>query len=232
MSNTWPKPSESYDSYTLLNLRSYYVFFIFFVAFQILSLYIVKRNLIQTFKHAKSFAAKMLHIVSCLTFPSIYRDWDFKRSEDLDHYEQKWKEVKYEHKVMTIWHACVNVVLSLPMIYTCIKVIIHHRLLINSGYLPTSDEARSTKISVILVCSPVLLIILAYLEYRLLFIYYRGGHPWSRLLKEFPCEKQRNQDNVEANGYPQAKKSDGEFEMMIPNQTIEEENEEELKEIG
>ena len=60
-------------------------------------------------------------MVSCIVFPSIFHDWDLTQTEDLLEYERSWKQVEYEHKVMSIWHCVINLVLTVPLLFNAGK---------------------------------------------------------------------------------------------------------------
>ncbi len=128
LSEVWPQSSDDYSSeYTVTSLATLYVFFIFFVPFLCAGLYVLKWNLIPSFWRSRSLSPRLLHVVSCLAFPSVYRDWDDRRTEDAVAYAKRWSRVRREQRIMTLWHLAANLVLIVPLIYTCSKIISRHR---------------------------------------------------------------------------------------------------------
>lgn len=77
MSALWQQDGTSTTTtYTLLNLPSFYVFFLVFLPWQCAGLFILKRGLVESFNKHESLASKVLHVISCITYPSIFKDWD------------------------------------------------------------------------------------------------------------------------------------------------------------
>ena len=72
-----------------------------------------------------------------------------------------------------------------------------HRKLHALGLSPLSDESESTKAAMILVCAPLMFLFLAYTEWRLVGVYYNGGHPWARIFKQFKCNQPAGQNQIE-----------------------------------
>ena len=38
-------------------------------------------------------------------------------------YETRWLHVRREHLMMTLWHLAINIVMCIPLVYTCARVI-------------------------------------------------------------------------------------------------------------
>ena len=38
---------------------------------------------VPSFAKASSLSSRLLHVVTCLTYPSVYRDWDDKKTENI-----------------------------------------------------------------------------------------------------------------------------------------------------
>lgn len=91
--SVWPAAADSSAKYTLFSLGTFYLFFLAFLPLQCILLYGLKNWLVPSFSRAKSSSEKLLHVVSCIVFPSIFRDWDLAKTEDLAEYERCWKQV-------------------------------------------------------------------------------------------------------------------------------------------
>ena len=85
VSRVWSShQSSDYTRYTIFSLSVYYVFFLVFVPAQCAVLYFAKEKFVPSFRGERlSSSKKILHVVTCLIFPSIYEDWDIKKTEDV-----------------------------------------------------------------------------------------------------------------------------------------------------
>lgn len=75
------------------------------------------------------------------------------------------------------------------------QVLIRHNQLVtmDPAVQPTVEELEAAKTCVILLTLPFFFVFLAYLEWKLLSIYYSSGHPWARIYREFPCHRKKFQ---------------------------------------
>ncbi len=62
---------------------------------------------------------------SCLAFPSVYRDWDEKRANELNddggrsEYLCRWRRLRGERMAVAGWSLGTNVALVVPALYAC-----------------------------------------------------------------------------------------------------------------
>ena len=183
-------PNQSYTKYTLFSLGTYYVFFLVFVPVQCVVVYFIKQKLVPPFRaESLSLSKKILHVVSCITFPSIYEDWDIRVTEDVWVYETRWERIRKELVFMSVWHCCVNIFLSVPIVYCCVVIFIRNSELEAMGLSVLSEEEAAVRAAFAFVCMPIVFLLLMLVEYKVLQVYYHVGHPWARIFKEFRCNQ-------------------------------------------
>lgn len=189
VSSIWVATDPTLGQFTLVNLSTYYIFYLIFVPWQCLVLYIVKQSLMPAFKRSSGRSKKLLHIVSCLNFPSIFEDWDEQNSEDVKEYDIRWQNVWYEHQVMIYFHCAVNVFNCLPTVFCSFVILWRHCYLSQSWFQPTEEEHKAMVAAWILVFSPIYMMVLAFLQRQILLVYYQKGHPWSRIFVKLPSNQ-------------------------------------------
>jgi hypothetical protein len=196
VADTWSEDQGStYARYTLFSLTSYYVFFLVFVPAQCLVVYMVKQRLVPSFRSEKlSSSKKILHTVSCITFPTIYEDWDIKVTEDIQVYEARWIKIRKELRFMSIWHCAINVFQSLPLVYCCVAILLRNRALQEMGFSVLSEEEAAVRAAFVMVFMPLFFVVLAFVEWKVLRVYYNVAHPWASIFKEFECNKAKKGD--------------------------------------
>ncbi len=93
--------------------------------------------------------------------------------------------------IMSLFQAS-NLTLIVPLLYSCARVIQRGREVSAAGFSATEEESEAEVAAwTMAVVVPPALVAAAALEWRLVEWYYRSGHPWSRILVEFPSEKER-----------------------------------------
>ena len=132
---------------------------------------------------------KLLHVIVCLVFPAIFRDWDIEETEDINVYESRWHEVEKEHLFMAIWHGIINLIMTAPMVFASVKILIHYPEIEGHGFEPLKDEQEAWTTAIILLCMPAAILLISILNWVLIKVYYKAGHPWARIWKEFLCNK-------------------------------------------
>ena len=70
----------------------------------------------------------ILHSLSSLLVPEIYRDWDSEARFGQNYYGGEWRRVKREYKYLIIIYSLENILLSLPLLYTCSRLMYRHTL--------------------------------------------------------------------------------------------------------
>ena len=60
--------------------------------------------------------------------PEILRDWDREAQHSKDYYSREWLRVKREYRCLVIIYSLENILLSLPLIYTCARLMYRHTL--------------------------------------------------------------------------------------------------------
>ena len=153
---------------------------------------------------------KMLHVANCIVFPDCFYDWDTgdnliqddnddeagKKNkaeqvrEQLESYAKRWNdEVKWELGFMLVWHAVINFLHCLPLLFGAGPLIIRlHREQLDKGQDLTQDEMDAlASLTSLMVAAPLmLLVVIPLLQWGSLFLYYNYGHPWARLFRDFP----------------------------------------------
>ena len=89
--------------------------------------------------------------------------------------------------LMSAWHVLINLFMTMPLIYACVKVTLGYNDLAKLGFQPTTDETEAKTASLIMLGIPVVVVLVSIFNWKLLKIYYASGHPWSRIYREFPC---------------------------------------------
>ena len=71
----------------------------------------------------------ILQYLSSLMVPEIFRDWDRKAKHSKNYYSSEWVRVKREYKYLVMIYSLENTLLSLPLLYTCGRLMYRHTLL-------------------------------------------------------------------------------------------------------
>lgn len=189
VSDVWPTSPATFDAYTIINLPTAYIFFVSFLVFQCCAVYITKYFIAPGFYDSISTSGKILHVVSCIVYPSVFLDWDMRRSEDITVYEKNWKKVRKERLFMSLWHVTINVFMCVPIMMTSARIIMRQRELSGAGFAPNEEEIKAGQLAIAYLFLPLAVALIGYLEWKAVGLYYKSGHPWSRIFNEFPCNQ-------------------------------------------
>ena len=108
--------------------------------------------------------------------------------EYMDRYENRWYlQTRYEHAFMVVWNAIINLIYCVPMWIEGGNMITFTGKLVENGFpLNNFEEDSLAHVRSLMIVSPILVaIIVPGIQLGTLFLYYRYGHPWSRIFKEF-----------------------------------------------
>jgi hypothetical protein len=164
------------------------------VPVQVMALWLIKKWRCPAFAQTrKSVAGQFLHICNCIVFPDTLSDWDSLvdgAEADLDAYTARWRnEIMPELRLMLIWHTCLNLLHCLPLFAGVGPAVLQRARLLDElaavHPLPEETLARSTVLALMVGAPLVLGLVIPSLQVLSLFLYYRFGHPWSRLFKDF-----------------------------------------------
>ena len=61
--------------------------------------------------------------------PEIFRDWDRESNHSKNHYTSEWMRVKREYKYLIVLYTLENILISLPLLYSCGRLMYRHTLL-------------------------------------------------------------------------------------------------------
>ncbi|TRY62730.1 hypothetical protein TCAL_16595 [Tigriopus californicus] len=209
VSSIWVATDPTLGEFTLISLSTYYIFYLIFVPWQCVLLYMVKQFLVPAFRKSSGRSKKLLHIVSCLNFPSIFEDWDEKCSENVQEYDDRWKNVWFEHQLMIFFHGAINVLNCVPTVFCSVQILCRHQYLLQSWFQPTQEEHSAMIVAWILVFSPIYMLVLAYLQRKIILVYYKSGHPWSRIFVKLPSNQAPMESMEGENIHPTASTEQG-----------------------
>jgi len=137
-----------------------------------------------------TFYKRTLHGLNTLLVPELWTDWDQKWYKSLQRhfYKPQWESAKREYRWLVVAYCIENLILSLPTLYTCIK------LVTRSNYVtPLDVEVHVHNAAyAVLFLSPALICLIAICQYKLFVFYNLNNHPWSRLLVEPPKNNGEN----------------------------------------
>ena len=175
-------PIENYIDLTVWPVKIY-----FFVATALFILHIIftaliKRSTTINFISNKSKLEKMLHLITQITCPLSYPDWDegIKSEEDAN---KNWKKVTTQMKYMLSLFCTEHIIMTIPIWILSYNIYIRNQYL--DVYFPqVIEEQRSTVIACTLsILLPIVYIIIMFVKYQIFVLYHRHGHPWSMILK-------------------------------------------------
>lgn len=192
LGNVWTPITTHHQGFIRLPVTTMYLVYICaIIPLQMGGLYIIKIWLCPSFTSRKlKKAGQLLHIAGCLIFPNLVSDWDIPVCSDIGKHRKKWcSEVVPELWLMHIWHTFWNFIHILPLIAVAGPSVLqrHEALTEAHGIGIMAEERMSHDIVLAAVAGTpaVVLVALPLLQLVSLFIYYKFGHPWSRLSKEF-----------------------------------------------
>ena len=111
-----PTP-PSYSLYTGLTLKWTFVTFFMLMAFQFLSISLVKIFTSKEFKEDRDIFNKCLHILQNLNFPFVYVDWD-EKMVTRDEFQTRYKNTEQEMKWSFIVSSLFSIIMLLPIWFT------------------------------------------------------------------------------------------------------------------
>ena len=152
----------------------------------------------------------ILQYLSSLMVPEIFRDWDRKAKYSKNYYSCEWVRVKREYKYLVMIYSLENTLLSLPLLYTCGRLMYRHTLLtpldveltsLTSAYfliffIPGRNSHKARGKSLLFLIS-VFFTLIGVVQFNLFVFFNKSGHTWARLL-----------ENEEKNGKEIAKLKD------------------------
>ena len=100
---------------------------------------------------------------------------------------------------MVMWNAIINLIYCVPIWIEGANMIALTSKLMENGFpLTNFEEASVANVRNLMIVSPILVaIIVPAIQLGTLFLYYRYGHPWSRIFKEFKSSsKESNSKGV------------------------------------
>ena len=127
--------------------------------------------------------------------PQILRDWDSNTKYSKNYYSGEWLRVKREYKYLIIIYTLENILISLPLLYTCGRLMYRHTLVtpldielssLTSAYfliffIPGRKSHRARRNSLPVFIS-VFFTLIGIIQLNLFVFYNKAGHTWTRLL--------------------------------------------------
>ena len=173
--------SRDYTWYTGIQFRTFLVLMITFPIIHVLIVNSFKVCYLDKFRgkiSLRSLYNLTIHSFSSMIIPIVYRDWDDIPGRGCtDVFLGNWRTVRNEYLGMVCIHYIENLILCLPVCLTSARNL--QRLF----SIPVSAaEYHVVYLSGSVLCLPVLLLLLALLQFKLFLLYNQRGHPWSRLL--------------------------------------------------
>ena len=157
-----------------------------------------------------------LRILSSMLAPEIWTDWDseihrrnYTKVGRGNYYTSEWVRVRREYGYLTIIYSLENILLSLPLLYTCARLMHRHTILtpldiewtvIISAYfliffIPgrcmDGTECRTKKLKHVYFFISVFFTVIGIMQFKLFVFYNKKGHPWSRLLANEEAYQER-----------------------------------------
>ena len=133
------------------------------------------------------FYRRLIHCLNGLLVPIVWKDWDEREKKAVnDFYPTEWEKVRREYRDLTLLFCIENMLLCIPMIHTCARIIHRYNII-----LPLDEEEHILIVAKVLLAMPGLFILLAFLQFKLFVLYNLNGHPWARLLN-----KKRKEDTT------------------------------------
>ena len=72
---------------------------------------------------------KFLHVLHSVAFPEPSKDWDYGNSGSIHTYERQWLKFRLEVIFMTVLHTLENLLMAVPVVWICSKVVNYHETL-------------------------------------------------------------------------------------------------------
>merc|ERR1712083_407322 len=123
---------------------------------------------------------RFIHAFTSLLGPTLWRDWDFPIKNTRQEYQNLWRKARKEYLHMSILFLLENLILLVPLLYTCTRVLQHHAGL----QYPLQEEQVVARYCYWFLSSPLIVLTLSCVHFCLFVVYNKYGHPWSILLSE------------------------------------------------
>ncbi len=172
---------ENYTDLTLWSLETYFVTFIILIPIHFTVIFIIKLCVSINFESKSSMSMKLFHILTQLTCPTIYHDWD-EHISNVEDMNKNWMQVCKEMKILFALFTFEHIMLCIPLWILSYKISLRNNYL-DDTFPQVIEEQRSTTLAYWLsVVFPTIYILIPFIQYGLFVIYHKHGHPWSRIL--------------------------------------------------
>ena len=175
---------ENYVELTFLPLETFFYISILLLILHVIFTALIKYYAAIYFSSKKTKIEMMLHLITQITCPLSFTDWDEDIQSEKD-VKKNWKKVKNEMKCMLGLFFIEHIIMTIPLwILTC-NIFLRNQYL-DRLFPQVIAEQRATFIAntLSLVC-PIVHVILLFIKYHIFLLYHRHFHPWSMILKAF-----------------------------------------------
>jgi len=138
---------------------------------------------LRTWDRVRLLYNRIIYCLTTLLVPRVFRDWDEVNYTNISAnmkgniYYRQWLQVKTQYFWLTIVFLVENLLLLFPALHTSLTILHLHSILPS---LPEEDPTLT--LSYLLLCSPLLLLSLSFLQFYLFTQYNLRAHTWSLLL--------------------------------------------------
>ena len=203
-------PTTEYVDYTVWNYEMYMVALLIMSAVHLGLVFMVKRLCNKPFQQRPFSIDKILHVLSNSIVFLPYSEWD----DDLDSlgsFAKSWSHTYHESVIMNLLLGVENALLCTPLWILLAKINLREEYL--TQYFPPLIEEQLSKerTKLLAFMAPVFFVVVASaVQMVLSHLYYRYGHPWSRIFRE---EKKKRQNSS------QQKRESSESEEQLEEET-------------
>ena len=219
-SNTW-EVMEDYTELTNWKLESYFKSFVVFIAVHFVIVIVIKCCLDIEFKRRKFFWKKIFHILTQLTCPTVYTDWD-EKIISVEDAEKNWSRVCKEIKLLLFVFAFEHFMMCIPLWILSFNISTRNEFL-NQFFPQVIEEQRATvKAFTLSIVCPILYFLIPFIQFKIFVSYHRFGHPWSRILnRETKNVEHENEEMKMKEKVFEEEKENVEMESLVRTNTEE-----------
>ena len=164
-----PKP-PCYTEYTGLSLKDSSYVFLYFMIYQYAALLMIKLFTSEDFKKTERIFEKFLHVLLNMNISFPYSDWDVG-DHSIEQFKQRYKKVNKEMAWCMIFNISVNLLMTLPLIFTFIKIRERHNFLVSLIGTKTEEDVSMQNIELLMYTVSICLVTFSLLEVLFYFLY-------------------------------------------------------------